>query len=124
MQSLLLLITTLLPVSAIFRGSFAQYLSRSTIPPPPPSEAAGYSYTWEEKFTTTYIDQFNFWQGTSQATFQQRYLINNSSWASPSHPIFFYAGNEGSIELFTNNTGYLWSLAQDLGALVVFAEHR
>ena len=117
-----LFLSSLLPASATFRGSFGQYHTKHHSTIPPPTETSG--YTWEERYTTTYIDQFNFWQGTSTATFQQRYLINNASWASPSHPIFFYAGNEGSIDLFTNNTGYLWSLAQDLGALVVFAEHR
>lgn len=41
----------------------------------------------------------------STATYQQRYLINNTWWCGPECPIFLYAGNEGFIELFANNTG-------------------
>ena len=81
-------------------------------------------FIYEQRFTTTFADQLNWYGRTSAATFQQRYLINASFWRSPTHPIFFYAGNEGDIELFTQNTGFLWSLAQEMGALVVFCEHR
>ena len=35
-----------------------------------------------------------------------------------------YAGNEGPIEDFAAATGYQWVLGEELGALVVFAEHR
>jgi lysosomal Pro-X carboxypeptidase len=36
----------------------------------------------------------------------------------------FYTGNEGDIEVFTNNTGWMWENAQQLHAMLVFAEHR
>ena len=38
-------------------------------------------------------------------------------------PLFFYTGNEGPIEEFYLNTGFLFVLAQEFKALVVFAEH-
>ena len=40
-----------------------------------------------------------------------------------SGPLFFYTGNEGAIDGFYDNTGFLFELAQNFSALVVFAEH-
>uniref|UniRef100_A0A915LN07 Uncharacterized protein n=1 Tax=Meloidogyne javanica TaxID=6303 RepID=A0A915LN07_MELJA len=36
----------------------------------------------------------------------------------------FYTGNEGSIEGFAENTGFMWDIAPEFGAAIVFAEHR
>ena len=58
-------------------------------------------------------------------TFQLKYYIRSDYWSSSSSgPIFFYCGNEGAIELFVTNTGYIDTLAKTQQALVVFAEHR
>ena len=40
-----------------------------------------------------------------------------------SGPLFFYTGNEGPIEQFYANTGFLFTLAQQFKAMIVFAEH-
>lgn len=54
-----------------------------------------------------------------------KYLYNDSWWdRSGNGPIFFYTGNEGAIELFAENTGFMWDIAPEFGALVLFAEHR
>ncbi len=40
-------------------------------------------------------------------------------------PIFFYAGNEGNIEGFWDNSGFLTDvLAPQFKALIIFGEHR
>jgi lysosomal Pro-X carboxypeptidase len=75
----------------------------------------------EQNFTTR-IDHFN---GSNPDTFQMRYLINDKYYNKTSGPILFYAGNEGDIWTFYNNTGFVTeTLAKELGAVVVFAEHR
>lgn len=57
--------------------------------------------------------------------FLYSYLINDTYATSNSAgPILFYTGNEGDIELFAENTGFLWEIAPQLDALIIFAEHR
>lgn len=47
------------------------------------------------------VDHFSF---TNNDTFRMKYLINDTYWNPKKGPIFFYAGNEGAIETFCNNT--------------------
>lgn len=58
--------------------------------------------------------------------FRQRYLVNTEHWTGPARmgPIFLYCGNEGDIEWFAVNTGFVWEIAPKFGAMVVFPEHR
>jgi len=56
-----------------------------------------------------------------------KYLVNDTYWsgAKANGPIFFYCGNEGAIELFYENTGFITNtLAKEYNALIVYAEHR
>ncbi|KAH0625232.1 hypothetical protein JD844_033542 [Phrynosoma platyrhinos] len=57
-------------------------------------------------------------------TFKQRYLIADQHWKRDVGSILFYTGNEGDITLFANNTGFMWNVAEELDAILVFAEHR
>uniref|UniRef100_A0A914YK42 Uncharacterized protein n=1 Tax=Panagrolaimus superbus TaxID=310955 RepID=A0A914YK42_9BILA len=66
------------------------------------------------------VDHFSY---TNADRFKLKYLYDDSTY-KPGAPIFFYAGNEGSIEGFANNTGIVWDLAKTFNAMVVFAEHR
>lgn len=55
-----------------------------------------------------------------------RYLINDTYWDKHNDsPIFFYTGNEGNIELFAQNTGFMWEIAEEFKAtLGLFARER
>eukprot|EP01084_Bolivina_argentea_P039891 73711_1 len=75
-----------------------------------------------EYWFTQRLDHFN---PQDRRTFQQRYLVYNGSWNKKNNgPIFFYAGNEASIDGFWNNTGFMFDIAPQFGALIVFMEHR
>ncbi|XP_010246130.1 PREDICTED: lysosomal Pro-X carboxypeptidase-like [Nelumbo nucifera] len=80
---------------------------------------------YETKYFTQTLDHFNF-QPQSYQTFQQRYLINDKYWggAQNNAPIFVYTGNEGDIEWFAQNTGFMYETAPKFKALLVFIEHR
>lgn len=56
-------------------------------------------------------------------TFKMRYLYNDSYWRNDG-PLFLYTGNEGDIEIFAQNTGFMWDIAKEFNALLIFAEHR
>ncbi|CAI9098900.1 OLC1v1035631C1 [Oldenlandia corymbosa var. corymbosa] len=68
------------------------------------------------------LDHFTF-QPTSYKTFYQKYLINSQHWHKGG-PIFVYTGNEGDIEWFASNTGFMLDIAPKFQALLVFIEHR
>lgn len=51
-------------------------------------------------------------------------IISKDYWGGENYPIFFYAGNEGDVFAFVNNTGFIWENGPLLGAMVIFAEHR
>eukprot|EP00850_Spirogloea_muscicola_P004153 SM000017S02893 [mRNA] locus=s17:965817:973061:- [translate_table: standard] len=80
-------------------------------------------YNWTERFYEQTLDHFSF---GSDATFRQRYLLNDGDWdgADAGAPIFVYCGNEGDVAWFAKNTGFMWEIAPRFGALLVFPEHR
>ncbi|CAB3240100.1 unnamed protein product [Arctia plantaginis] len=80
---------------------------------------AKYSYT-VNKFQVP-LDHFGFQRNE---TFSIRYLVNDDNWDQGNGPIFFYTGNEGQIEVFANHTGFMWEIAAQFKAKIVFAEHR
>ncbi|XP_071726450.1 uncharacterized protein [Rutidosis leptorrhynchoides] len=80
---------------------------------------------YKTKYYTQILDHFNY-DPQSYQTFQQRYLINDTFWGGPkiNAPIFIYTGNEGNIEWFAQNTGFMYDIAPEFKALIVFLEHR
>ncbi|XP_027178945.1 lysosomal Pro-X carboxypeptidase-like [Coffea eugenioides] len=81
----------------------------------------------DQKYETRYfeqrLDHFSF---ADLPSFRQKYLINTQHWLGPSRlgPILFYCGNEGNIEWFAANTGFVWEIAPRFGAMIIFPEHR
>jgi lysosomal Pro-X carboxypeptidase len=78
-------------------------------------------FKYETKTIETILDHFNF---VDNRTFSLRYLVNETFSDDKKSPILFYTGNEGDIELFAENTGFMWHAAEELRAILVFAEHR
>uniref|UniRef100_A0A7N0V1B0 Lysosomal Pro-X carboxypeptidase n=1 Tax=Kalanchoe fedtschenkoi TaxID=63787 RepID=A0A7N0V1B0_KALFE len=83
------------------------------------------SKPYKTRYFTQTLDHFNY-HPQSYQTFQHRYLINDAFWggAESDAPIFVYTGNEGDIEWFAQNTGFLFEKAPHFKALLVFIEHR
>ncbi|CAD5216733.1 unnamed protein product [Bursaphelenchus okinawaensis] len=77
-------------------------------------------YSWAEERLDVPVDHFSF---ADTREFELRYFINLTHY-QPGGPIFFYTGNEGKLEVFAQNTGFMWDIAPEYGAAVVFAEHR
>lgn len=83
-----------------------------------------YPHTPTEYWYNAPIDHFDN-RGDLSDTFPMRYIVNAQYWYPQQGPILFYAGNEGDIWGFYNNSGFMTdTLAQELNGLVVFAEHR
>ncbi|XP_033763264.1 dipeptidyl peptidase 2-like [Pecten maximus] len=78
---------------------------------------------YQEKFFDQYIDHFNF-ASYGEKTYKQRYLIQDRWWRQGHGPILLYTGNEGPINAFADNTGFMFDIAPEFGGLLVFAEHR
>ncbi|XP_027346530.1 lysosomal Pro-X carboxypeptidase isoform X2 [Abrus precatorius] len=99
-----------------FLGKFAAASTK-------PSEFQQPQFHYETRYFQQRLDHFSF---SELPTFPQRYLINTEHWVGPHRmgPIFFYCGNEGDIVWFAENTGFVWEIAPQFGAMVVFPEHR
>ncbi|KAF5398458.1 Lysosomal Pro-X carboxypeptidase precursor [Paragonimus heterotremus] len=83
-----------------------------------PKLANGYVY--ETRYIDVLLDHFSF---ADVRTFKLKYLIS-TEFHEPHGPVLFYTGNEGPIETFAENTGFMWEHAEELKAALVFAEHR
>nr|XP_027201070.1 lysosomal Pro-X carboxypeptidase-like [Dermatophagoides pteronyssinus] len=76
---------------------------------------------FQVKYFQQKVDHFSY---SNNDTFEQRYIISTEHWKSPNGPIWFYAGNEGDIFTFANNTGFMWDNAKKFNAMIIFMEHR
>lgn len=65
----------------------------------------GYPLTKTEYWFDVPLDHFA--SGGNSPIFKIRYLANAEYWNPMTGPILFYAGNEGNIEGFWNNSGFI-----------------
>ncbi|XP_043846796.1 lysosomal Pro-X carboxypeptidase [Dromiciops gliroides] len=86
-----------------------------------PSSAPAARLSYKTHYLVQQVDHFGF---DVRLTFKQRYLIADQHWKNDNGPILFYTGNEGDITWFCKNTGFMWDVAEELKAMLVFAEHR
>lgn len=77
---------------------------------------------FETRYFPQNLDHFSF-RPESYKVFHQKYLINRRFWRKGG-PIFVYTGNEGDIDWFASNTGFMSDIAPKFKALLVFIEHR
>ena len=94
-------------------------------PSPPPPFAGNYS----TKFFTQPRDHFNYFAPQTDdpsPTFQQRYLFDDQHWPGAPYPIIFVTCVEaGPAPYYWGEYGFVVdTLARNLSALLVFAEHR
>ena len=60
----------------------------------------------QEKYFSATIDHFDN-HGAGAPTYQMRYLVDTTYYDSTNGPIIFYAGNEGDIWTFLDNSGFM-----------------
>ena len=84
----------------------------------------GYPLGRKEYYIDMPIDHFTN-GGAGSATFKMRYFVDAQYWDPMTGPILFYAGNEGQLESFYENSGFMTkNLSVELKGLIVFGEHR
>lgn len=78
---------------------------------------------YKEVYVDSKIDHFNPLV-RQPSTFKQRMLISDKFFGNGSGPILVYVGNEGPIDQFWNNSGFVMELAEAFSGYIVFIEHR
>ncbi|GFY93563.1 alpha/beta-Hydrolases superfamily protein [Actinidia rufa] len=106
---------TLFPKPTTYQSSLLKQLAKSNPNPNP-------KLPYNTHYFPQILDHFTF-QPQSSRIFYQKYLINSHYWHK-NGPIFVYTGNEGDIEWFAANTGFMLDIAPKFNALLVFIEHR
>eukprot|EP01041_Mallomonas_annulata_P010837 gene10837-22615_t len=66
-------------------------------------------------------DHFSF---SSQVFFFNQRLFVCGEFYVTGGPLLFYTGNESPVDVYLENTGFMWENGNSLNGLIVFAEHR
>jgi dipeptidyl-peptidase-2 len=107
---------------AVFTSTTVLVVLGSLLPAINEVSAHDQSYPYEEKYITQFVDHFNY---RDERIYAERYLLTNTFFKEgETNILFFYTGNEGPIEEFFDNSGFVFEFAKEVGALVVFGEHR
>lgn len=109
------LITTVLVVQAR-NINFRQFLNRDNQFPEPkhlPNNVV-------EAFITQRVDNFD---PTNNATWQQRYLINNEFWA-PGGCVFLLLSGEWEVAADRLQSSMMYEMSRDFQCYMIYLEHR
>uniref|UniRef100_A0A1I8BBW7 Peptidase_S9 domain-containing protein n=1 Tax=Meloidogyne hapla TaxID=6305 RepID=A0A1I8BBW7_MELHA len=82
-----------------------------------PQQKYKYKIEWFEGMP---VDHFSY---IDSRKFNLRYLINIDNFKQKNAPILFFLGEEQDIENCAE-LGFIWEIAPEFGAAVIFAEHR
>ncbi|KAI1728639.1 serine carboxypeptidase s28 domain-containing protein [Ditylenchus destructor] len=81
--------------------------------------------TQADTFLVGYFDaRIEHFRRIEQKTFKLRYLYNLHYFNETNGILLFYPGGLSNIESSASKMGLVWDMAEQLGAAVVFAEHR
>ena len=119
----------LIQTKALITKNGQKYFSKSR------SEAEYVSEIQERMSKSNSLNPQTYWfnatidhydnNGAGSPTYPMRYLVDRTYFNEENGPIIFYAGNEGDVWTFWDNSGFMTTtLAEQFGALVVFGEHR
>ncbi|CAG9856689.1 unnamed protein product [Phyllotreta striolata] len=78
-------------------------------------------FSFETRFAEVPVTHFE-WQKEVR-TFKLKYLINTKHYVRGG-PFFIYLGGRGDIDVYSQNTGFLFEVAATFKGLLVFIEHR
>uniref|UniRef100_A0A914MNZ0 Uncharacterized protein n=1 Tax=Meloidogyne incognita TaxID=6306 RepID=A0A914MNZ0_MELIC len=78
-----------------------------------------HSYT--EEYLEVPIDHFSY---IETRTFKLRYLVNTQYVKTNDAPIFFCVGEEGGAEYDVSQLGFIWDIAPEFNAALIYVDHR
>uniref|UniRef100_A0A914MXQ7 Uncharacterized protein n=1 Tax=Meloidogyne incognita TaxID=6306 RepID=A0A914MXQ7_MELIC len=78
-----------------------------------------HSYT--EEYLEVPIDHFSY---IETRTFKLRYLVNTQYVKTNDAPIFFCVGEEGGAEYDASQLGFIWDIAPEFNAALIYVDHR
>lgn len=67
------------------------------------------------------IDHYSF--SSEKRTYKERVFVCSYHY-EVGGPLLFYTGNESPVDVYVENTGFLWETGQLMSGLIIFAEHR